>query len=192
MEESLDTGNIIHAASIPIEETDTLGTLSDKLSILGADLLKKVLPKIQEGENFDIPQRDEDATYVTKLTREDETLDFNKFFVESYYSIDGTYSANGARISGFDVYNILVKIDDINNNPNRFYDIDISASNMTKVTRIRNIINKYKSSTAVNHEQIMKGRKLDDADKAVLESTNYYYKYEISNSGGYVRKISIN
>ena len=121
-----------------------------------------------------------------------ETLDFNKFFVESYYSIDGTYSANGARISGFDVYNILVKIDDINNNPNRFYDIDISASNMTKVTRIRNIINKYKSSTAVNHEQIMKGRKLDDADKAVLESTNYYYKYEISNSGGYVRKISIN
>ena len=84
MEESLDTGNIIHAKAIPIEDTDTLGTLSDKLSLLGADLLKFVLPKIQNGENFDIPQRDEDATYVTKLTREDETLDFTKTCKQVY------------------------------------------------------------------------------------------------------------
>jgi methionyl-tRNA formyltransferase len=84
MEESLDTGNIIHAKAIPIEDTDTLGTLSDKLSLLGADLLKSVLPKIQNGENFDIPQRDEDATYVTKLTREDETLDFTKTCKQVY------------------------------------------------------------------------------------------------------------
>ena len=84
MEESLDTGNIIHAKAIPIEDNDTLGTLSDKLSILGADLLKAVLPKIADGENFDIPQRDEDATYVTKLTREDETLDFNKTCKQVY------------------------------------------------------------------------------------------------------------
>ena len=48
MEEGLDTGNIIHAKEIPIEDDDTYGTLSEKLSILGRDLLVKTLPVIVE------------------------------------------------------------------------------------------------------------------------------------------------
>ncbi len=78
MEEGLDTGNIIHAKEIDIDPEDTYGTLSEKLSILGRDLLVKTLPVIFEGENFDIPQNDEDATYTVKIKREDERLDFNK------------------------------------------------------------------------------------------------------------------
>lgn len=78
MEEGLDTGNIIHAKEIEIDDKDTYGTLSDKLSILGRDLLVKTLPVIFEGENFDIPQNDEDATHTVKIKREDERLDFNK------------------------------------------------------------------------------------------------------------------
>ena len=77
MIETLDTGNIIHAKEIEINDTDNLKTLSDKLSILGRDLLKATLPKIIDGENFDIPQREEEATYVGMITREDERLDFN-------------------------------------------------------------------------------------------------------------------
>lgn len=77
MDETLDTGNIIHAKEIEINDTDNLKTLSDKLSILGRDLLKATIPKIIEGENFDIPQREEEATYVGMITREDERLDFN-------------------------------------------------------------------------------------------------------------------
>ncbi len=82
MEKGLDTGNIIHAKEIEIEDTDTYGTLRDKLSILGRDLLVKTLPVIFEGENFDIPQNDEEATYTVKIKREDERLDFNKTAVE--------------------------------------------------------------------------------------------------------------
>ncbi len=78
MEEGLDTGNIIHAKEIDIDPEDTYGTLSEKLSILGRDLLVKTLPVIFEGENFDIPQNDEDATHTVKIKREDERLDFNK------------------------------------------------------------------------------------------------------------------
>lgn len=82
MEEGLDTGNIIHAKEIDIDPTDTYGTLSDKLSILGRDLLVKTLPVIFEGENFDIPQNEEDATHTVKIKREDEELDFNRKALE--------------------------------------------------------------------------------------------------------------
>ena len=82
MEEGLDTGNIIHAKEIDIDPSDTYGTLSEKLSILGRDLLVKTLPVIFEGENFDIPQNDDEATHTVKIKREDERLDFNKTALE--------------------------------------------------------------------------------------------------------------
>lgn len=87
MEETLDTGNIIHAASIAIEETDTFGTLSNKLSELGATLLLKTLPSIIAETNFSIPQDDEEATYVGLIKRGDETLDFSKTRKEVYNHI---------------------------------------------------------------------------------------------------------
>lgn len=78
MDETLDTGNIIHAEEIPIEETDTLGTLSNKLSELGASLLIRTLPSIFAGENFDIPQDNEASTYAPMIKRDDEQINFNR------------------------------------------------------------------------------------------------------------------
>lgn len=77
MDETLDTGNIIHASEVAIEDDDTLGTLSDKLSLEGASLMMRVLPKILDGTNFDIPQDNEIATFTRLLTREDEHLNFD-------------------------------------------------------------------------------------------------------------------
>ena len=77
MDEGIDTGNIIMSRSIEIEDNDNSLSLSNKLSLLGANLLIDTLPKIFEGENFDIPQDNEEATYVGMLKREDERIDFN-------------------------------------------------------------------------------------------------------------------
>ena len=77
MDEGIDTGNIIMSRSIEIEDNDNSLSLSNKLSLLGANLLIATLPKIFEGENFDIPQDNEEATYVGMLKREDEHIDFN-------------------------------------------------------------------------------------------------------------------
>ena len=77
MEEGLDTGNIIHAAEISIDEEDTGGSLSEKLSILGAELLMKTLPSIIDETNFSLAQNEEEATYVGLLKREDERIDFH-------------------------------------------------------------------------------------------------------------------
>lgn len=77
MDEGIDTGNIIMSRSIEIEDNDNSLSLSNKLSLLGANLLIDTLPKIFEGENFDIPQDNEEATYVGLLKRENEHIDFN-------------------------------------------------------------------------------------------------------------------
>lgn len=84
MDETLDTGNIINAEEIPIDDTDTLGTLTNKLSELGARLLMRTLPKIFDDTNFDIPQDNELATLAPMIKRSDEKLDFNRTRLEVY------------------------------------------------------------------------------------------------------------
>ena len=76
MDEGIDTGNMIMSRSIKIEEDDNSLSLSNKLSNLGANLLIDTLPKIFEGENFDIPQDNEEATYYGLIKREDEHIEF--------------------------------------------------------------------------------------------------------------------
>lgn len=87
MDETLDTGNIIHAEEIPIDITDTLGTLTDKLSELGASLLMRTLPKIFDDTNFDIPQDNELATLAPMIKRSDEKIDFNRTRLEVYNQV---------------------------------------------------------------------------------------------------------
>jgi len=96
MDEHLDTGNIIQAREIPILDDDTFGTLSEKLSLLGAKTLIDTLPSIIECENFDIPQDDEASTYVGLLKREDERIDFNKTRREVYNFIRSLNPTPGA------------------------------------------------------------------------------------------------
>ncbi len=49
MVKKLDAGNIISQQAIKIEENDNVVCMHDKLSVLGADLLKETLPSIIEG-----------------------------------------------------------------------------------------------------------------------------------------------
>ena len=77
MDIGMDTGDIITSKEIPILDTDTLGSLSDKLSFLGAELLEEVLPFIIDGINKRKKQNDEEVSYAYTIKREDEHLDFN-------------------------------------------------------------------------------------------------------------------
>ena len=97
MDEGIDTGNIIQAKTCEILDTDTLGSLSDKLSVLGAKTFMETLPKILDCENYDLPQDNEEATYVSVIKREDERIDFNKTRKEVYNfirSLNPSPSAN--------------------------------------------------------------------------------------------------
>ncbi|GGA21854.1 methionyl-tRNA formyltransferase [Paenibacillus physcomitrellae] len=77
MAEGLDTGDMIAKVVVPIEYIDTSGTIFDKLSTAGAELLKEQLPLIIEGRADRIPQNDAESTYAPNLTREDEKIDWS-------------------------------------------------------------------------------------------------------------------
>ena len=76
MDEGMDTGDIIISKEIPINDADNVGTLHDKLSILGKDTLENVLKSIFNKTNTRIKQGD-NYTLAPKLTREDEHINFN-------------------------------------------------------------------------------------------------------------------
>lgn len=75
MDPGVDTGPLLSQESIPIEEYETAGSLSQKLSRLGADLLVLTLPKYLNGEARPQPQLGE-PTYAPMLKKSDGELNF--------------------------------------------------------------------------------------------------------------------
>lgn len=91
MDESMDTGDIISKKECKIEYTDNVGTLHDKLSNLGANLLRETLPSIVNQTNTRTKQNDEEATYAWTIKREEEHLNFNDTAINIYNHIRGLY-----------------------------------------------------------------------------------------------------
>lgn len=89
MVEKLDAGNMISQEAIPIEETDTVGSLHDKLSVLGAKLLLETLPEVFSRTNQSIKQDEEQATYAPNISRELERIDWSKSNREVFNLIRG-------------------------------------------------------------------------------------------------------
>ncbi|MEX2416554.1 MAG: methionyl-tRNA formyltransferase [Paenibacillaceae bacterium] len=77
MAEGLDTGDMISRIEVPIEDEDDAGTLFEKLSVVGASLLKRTLPDLIEGRCTATPQNDHEATYARVITRDDERLNWS-------------------------------------------------------------------------------------------------------------------
>lgn len=78
MDEGMDTGPILTQEALPIAPDDTAGTLSPKLSALGARLLLETLPGYLAGDIQPRPQPEEGVTYAPLLKKEDGRLDFTE------------------------------------------------------------------------------------------------------------------
>ncbi|MCB7068606.1 methionyl-tRNA formyltransferase [Caldifermentibacillus hisashii] len=89
MAEKLDAGDILAQTVVPIAERDTVGTLHDKLSEAGADLLSDTLPKLLNGEITPIKQDDREATFAPNIKHEQEKIDWHKTGEEIYNHIRG-------------------------------------------------------------------------------------------------------
>lgn len=89
MNEGMDTGDIIKKRECEIKATDNVGTLHDKLSTLGTQLLKEVLPSIINKTNKREKQNESEASYAYNIKREEEHLDFNKSGLELINQIRG-------------------------------------------------------------------------------------------------------
>ena len=96
MNEKMDEGDIISQSETLITDSDTTEILHDRLSIMGRELLIKVLPSIFDGTNARIAQDNSKATYGFNIKREDEKIDFNKSRREIFNQIRGLNSWPGA------------------------------------------------------------------------------------------------
>lgn len=78
MDEGMDTGDIISISKMAITSDDNVGTMHDKLSILGAQSLEKELKSIFDGSAIRTKQGD-NWTLAPMIKREDEHLNFNDY-----------------------------------------------------------------------------------------------------------------
>lgn len=91
MVEKLDAGDMLTQVEVPILADDHVGTMHDKLSIAGADLLLETLPKLFSKELTPIKQDEAEATFAANITREDEEINWNKTNLEIYNHIRGLH-----------------------------------------------------------------------------------------------------
>ncbi len=87
MAEGLDTGDMISSNEISIEDADDAGTLFDKLSIVGANLLKQTLPDLIAGRCAAIPQNDLEATYARVISRANELINWSNSSIQIFNHI---------------------------------------------------------------------------------------------------------
>lgn len=79
MEAGLDTGPVLLQRRTPIAREDTGGSLHDRLSSLGAEVLAEGLRRTLAGEVLvTTPQSAEGVTYAHKLDKAEARLDFNR------------------------------------------------------------------------------------------------------------------
>jgi methionyl-tRNA formyltransferase len=79
MEAGLDTGPVLLSRRTPIERADTGGSLHDRLSALGADVLAEGLRRVMAGETLiPRPQPEEGVSYAHKLDKAEARLDFQR------------------------------------------------------------------------------------------------------------------
>lgn len=91
MVEALDAGDMISKVEVPIEETDHTGSMFEKLSVAGADLLSETLPKLIAGEITPEKQDESKVTFARNISREQEKVDWNKTGEEVYNHIRGLH-----------------------------------------------------------------------------------------------------
>ena len=110
MDTKMDTGDIISESETDITKEDTLGSLHDRLSEMGKDLLLETLPDIISGNIHPVKQNEKEATYGYNITKEDEKINFAKTNVEVDNKVralnptPGAYTTiNGKRMKVYDV-----------------------------------------------------------------------------------------
>ncbi|MGA1841235.1 MAG: methionyl-tRNA formyltransferase [bacterium] len=96
MDEGMDTGPILLQAKTPIFFEDTAGSLYDRLSLLGADLVIRTLKEYTKGLIRPLNQPKDGSTTAPKLDKEIGRLDWNKDNNSLFNLIRGINPSPGA------------------------------------------------------------------------------------------------
>lgn len=157
MDEGMDSGDIIKLKEIPITNDDNVGTLHDKLSILGTDLLQEVLPSIFDGTAPRVKQS-VDYTLAPMIKREDERIDFNLSGKEIIGRIKG--------LNPWPLANVI-----INNQEIKILEAEFLKSNITKPGIIKELDKKNLGITC--RDGIIYLKKIKPSGKKIMEINSF-------------------
>ena len=76
MDKGLDTGDMLHKVSAPIEASDTAASLHDKMAELGAAAINTVLKALAHYQAQAVAQDDSQANYAEKLVKTEGEIDW--------------------------------------------------------------------------------------------------------------------
>ena len=104
MVSKLDAGDIISQKKVVIDDEDNVGTLHDKLSVVGRDLVMETIPAIVNKTATYTKQDESNASFAWNIKKEDEKIDYQVTTREIINKIrglnpwPGAYSLLGGRI----------------------------------------------------------------------------------------------
>ena len=92
MVREMDAGDVIDVAKTPIGENETAGELLDRLAVLGADLLSRVLCRVKSGDPCcGMPQNPENVTFAPMLDKTMCAIDWNKTARQVHNQVRGLH-----------------------------------------------------------------------------------------------------
>lgn len=112
-DKGMDTGDILLMRETPIGEKETAGELSDRLAVMGAQLLIETIRELENGTLKRIPQDHDAATYEPKMDKELGRIDWTKSAQQIDWLVRGVTPWPGAYTTMQDqtikVFDIVVK-----------------------------------------------------------------------------------
>lgn len=78
MDKGIDTGDILLVEKVKLDPKETGGSLFDRLSVVGANLLVKTLDGLEKGIITPIKQNESESTHVSMLSKAFGKIDFSK------------------------------------------------------------------------------------------------------------------
>ncbi|WP_019775893.1 methionyl-tRNA formyltransferase [Streptococcus sobrinus] len=91
MVKEMDAGDMVSQASLPILDEDNVGTMFEKLAVLGRDLLLDTLPDYLAGKLQPQAQDPEQVSFSPNITPEQERLDWDKSARALFNQVRGMY-----------------------------------------------------------------------------------------------------
>ena len=92
----LDAGPVLLAIPTPIDERETGGELTERLSMLGAEAIVEAVTRMEIGEITETPQDESKVTFAEKIERAHARLDFRKDSASVVRAIHGYDPKPGA------------------------------------------------------------------------------------------------
>ena len=91
MAAKMDAGDVIGVAKTPIGENETAGQLLDRLAVLGADLLRDTLRRVEAGTAVGASQEEAAVTYAPMLDKSMCPIDFTKSARQIHNQVRGLH-----------------------------------------------------------------------------------------------------